>query len=426
MTAQLAEWWWRAHGLDRRFLRFLGASGLFTFGMFLFVLIYNLYLLDLGFQEDFLGKVAGAMTAGSIAGALPAGWLGHRAGLGRTLLLCFGGSAVITAGRAAFTAETWLIASAFIGGAFLALWMVSMAPVVARLVAAEHRPVGFSLFFGAGIGLGIAGGLIGGRLPELLLGLGAADTGAAAKRWSLLAGAGFMALAGVVIARLDLPAGESRQRKVYPRGAFIRRYLLVFALWNLATGAFNPFFNAFLSRLGATTAQIGAVFSSGQVAQLVAMIVAPVAYRRFGLVPGIAAMMVLTGAALGLVSISEAVLAGALAYCFYMAFQWMSEPGMYTLLMSNVRDEEQSGASSLNFLTIASAQALAAFSAGTAIHHFGYATVLAVAGLAAISAGLLLCRLLTGSGAGSRQAATASAKPAQPAVHKSRADTGQA
>ena len=56
--AQGAKWWWTRLGLDRNFLIFLFASGLFDLGEFIFFLLYNLYLLDLGFNEKVLGRIA--------------------------------------------------------------------------------------------------------------------------------------------------------------------------------------------------------------------------------------------------------------------------------------------------------------------------------------------------------------------------------
>ena len=391
------EWWGRWTKFTPPFLHFLAAASLYNFGMFLFVLVYNLYLLDLGHTEQLLGWVAAAATAGSIAGALPAGWLGRTMGLGRTVVVCFTGSAFVCALRSQATGETTLIGEAFLGGILVALWMVSMAPVIARLTTPERRPLGFSLFFGCGIGLGIVGGLVGGRLPGWLTGWELAAGPLEAKRATLLAGCGFMALAALAAQRLPVLSDEAASASPnYPRGPFIRRYLTVFAVWNLATGAFNPFFNAFLSRLGASMEQIGSAFSGGQLAQLFAMGLAPLLYRRFGLVAGISGAMVLTAVSLGGLAASDAVIAGALAYCFYMAFQWMSEPGLYSLLMNNVRPEEQSGASSLNFLVIASAQALAAAAAGVAFERLGYAPALSAAAAIALLAALLLSRFRKG------------------------------
>jgi predicted MFS family arabinose efflux permease len=79
-----------------------------------------------------------------------------------------------------------------------------------------------------------------------------------------------------------------------------------------------------------------------------------------------------------------------------MAFQWMSEPGMFSLLMTRVAPTERSGASALNFLVISSANAIAAAAAGLSFARFGYPVVLAaIAGLALIAA--FLFRTLLGN-----------------------------
>ena len=41
---------------------FLLAESLFNLGLFVFFLLYNLHLLDLGFDESFLGMAAALMT----------------------------------------------------------------------------------------------------------------------------------------------------------------------------------------------------------------------------------------------------------------------------------------------------------------------------------------------------------------------------
>jgi predicted MFS family arabinose efflux permease len=74
-------------------------------------------------------------------------------------------------------------------------------------------------------------------------------------------------------------------------------------------------------------------------------------------------------------------------FATYTAFQWMSEPGMNTLLMDSVRVQEQSGASALMMLVMFAAQFAASFAGGAGIARFGYPVVLAcAAGLAAVAA----------------------------------------
>ena len=74
-----ARWWWRVNSLGRQFWIFLAAAIPFNFALFPFALLYNLFLLDLGFREDFLGVVSGASRAGSVLGTLPAAWLAFAA-----------------------------------------------------------------------------------------------------------------------------------------------------------------------------------------------------------------------------------------------------------------------------------------------------------------------------------------------------------
>ena len=70
----------------------------------------------------------------------------------------------------------------------------------------------------------------------------------------------------------------------------------------------------------------------------------------------------------------------------YMSFQWMSEPGLNTLLMNHVAERERSGASALNYLVAFGAQALAAFAAGEWATKFGWGPVLAGAAVLGLAA----------------------------------------
>ena len=72
-----------------------------------------------------------------------------------------------------------------------------------------------------------------------------------------------------------------------------------------------------------------------------------------------------------------------------MVSQYMSEPGLFALLMNSVPEAQRAGASALNMIVIFGAQALVATAAGVAITRFGYPPVLAVAALVAVGAALL-------------------------------------
>ncbi len=371
-------WWWQTNRLGAQFWIFLAAAVLYNFALFLFVLLYNLHLLDLGFRENFLGVVSSAGTAGCLLGTLPAAAIVRRFGTRRSLVGTIAGTSALCALRALVVSRAALAGLAFGNGIVFSVWAILMAPTIAGAVEEDRRPTAFSLFFAVMFAVGIAGGWLGGKLPLWVH----------SKQAALLVAA---ALAGLAIwpalhLRPAPPAPEGA--RIYPRDPFLLRYLVPFALWNLATGSFNPFFNAYFARLRFPVERIGLIFSGSQAVQVIAVLLAPLVFRRAGLVTGIVWMMAATACGLGALA-TQPVTAAALAYVAYMAFQWMSEPGLNTLLMNQVAERERSGASALNFLVAFSAQALAAWGAGSLLSRFGYGAVLAgAAGLALASAGL--------------------------------------
>ncbi|MBE0658267.1 MAG: MFS transporter [Bryobacteraceae bacterium] len=383
---------WLAHraGLDRRFFRFLSAAWLYELGMFVFVLLYNLHLIDLGYREDFLGQVTSAQTVGSLAGALPAGVLVQRAGIGRMLSVAFVLLGSLFALRTVVTGRVTLLALAFAGGMVFSAFMVAFAPAIARMTRPESRPLGYGIFFSSGIALGIVGGVLGGRLPGWMSGVGLQGTQAA-----LLASCALIALAAWPVSSLRLPPVDQPAQKLYPRNPILWRLLAVIAVWNLATGSFNPFFNAFFAdHMGTGVERLGTIFSISQLAQVAAMLSAPWVLRRFGLVGGIVCMQVATGVALAGLAAGPGASAAAAIYVGYMAFQWMSEPGIYSALMNPLKPAEMGGAAALNMVVTLAAQAIAASVAGVVITRLGYPALLMPAGAVAVLAGLLFWFLL--------------------------------
>ncbi|SPE37172.1 conserved membrane hypothetical protein [Candidatus Sulfopaludibacter sp. SbA3] len=372
-----ALWWWKTNALGTQFWTFLAAAVLYNFALFVFVLLYNLHLMDL-FREDFLGVVSSAGTVGCVLGTLPAAAIVRRFGLRSGLVGVIAGTAVLSALRTVVDSRSALAGLAFINGINFSVWAVLMAPTIAGAVEEKRRPTAFSVFFAVMFAVGIAGGWVGGKLPLWVHG----------KQPALLLAAALGALAILPALRLRPTAAAPEGSRIYPRSPFLLRYLIPFALWNLATGSFNPFFNAYFARLRFPVERIGLIFSGSQLTQVVTVLLAPLVFRKAGLVNGIVWMMAATACGLGGLAAQPGA-AAVLAYVAYMAFQWMSEPGLSTLLMNQVAERERGGASALNYLVAFSAQALAAWGSGALLARFGYGAVLAgAAGLALAAAGL--------------------------------------
>jgi MFS family permease len=371
------QWHIRSSGLTGDYWLFLGASSFFVLGMFIYVLLYNLYLLDLGYREDFVGQVSGASTAGMVAAILPAATLARRWGLGKMLLTSFATVGVISVMRVLVSGRVPLLALSFSSGLAFSLYAVSLAPAIARLTSEKARPIAFSISTSSSIALGILGKWLGGQLPGWLGG----------KRPAMIAGCALLALALPPSALLRIDPAPAEDARLYPRNPFMVRFLIVWAIWNLGTGAFNPFFATFFAHLHAPVQRIGLIMSGSQLAQVVALTLAPFILKRMGLVNGTAAMLLATALALGGLAAGPVGIAAAAVFMAYTSCQWMTDPGVNTLLMDSVHEQERTGAAALMMLVSFAAQLVASFAGGAAIAKFGYSSILACsAGLAAVAA----------------------------------------
>jgi len=388
----------RIAGFTKHYWTFLFAENLYDIGLYIFVLLYNLYLLDLGYREDFLGWVTSAMSAGGIAACLPAAGIVKKLGLKRTVICGSAGVAMLCVLRTAALGRPWLIGTAFVAGAISSVWAVSVVPIVAALTTDRNRALGYSIWSSWGVGLGVIMGMVAGSMTVWIQKSGLAASDVPARQIALLIGSGTALLSPLLLIRLPFGRAENAVAKIFPRTPFVKRYLLAFAIWNLGIGAFNPFFTAYFSRqLHMSVPRIGLVYSTTQFVELGALLAAPVVLRRFGIVSGISMMQAGAALSLALLAIGPPALAAGVIYAMFGAFQVMSEPATFTLLMSRVEADQRAGASSLNFFITSVSQAASSAVAGVSIVHFGYRPLLIFASITTAFAAWLFNRLLAES-----------------------------
>ena len=393
-------------GLSRPFWTFFAASFFFDLGLFIFFFLYNLFLFDRGFDEKFLGAMASAMSIGSIACTLPAGLLIDRLGLRKSLMVCFTAVPLVAAARAFFLSQSVLLALAFLGGFVTTLWAVMLSPAVTQLTTERNRSLAFSIDCAAGIGIGIGANLIASRIPGWLVHLHVASNLTDAKQYALLLGCAIVVLGIVPVSRLRFPPVRETTRRLYPRNRFLLRFLPAVAIWSLITGSLSPLANVYFAHyLRMPLEEIGAVLSISSLCQVLGVLAAPLLFRRFGLVPAMAGAQVLIAVLLAGLAGTSAAVPASILYVAYTGLLWMSEPGLFTLLMSRVSPAEQAGASALNFLVISLGQAGAVAAAGASFVRFGYPRALLAMACIALGSSFLFHRLL-----GARPMADAGAK----------------
>lgn len=388
------RYWWSTKNMGRSYWTFYGASLLFDLGMYIFFLLYNVYLLDRSFTARFLGLIVGAGALGSVFGTVFGGVLSNRLGLRKSLIVCLPVVAAISMLRAVIGLPAVLIGLAFAGAAFAAIWAIGLCPAVAQMTGEDNRAFGFSVILSSGIAVGILGGFTGGHLPDWVR-AGMAASQLHAEQIALLIGCALVALAAWPISRINFGPATVRSKTVYPRNAFLWRFLPAIAVWSLVTGGFSPFFNAYFSQhFHMSVSRIGTMLSLSQLSQVCAVLIAPLLFRRIGLIKGVMSTQIAAGIALACLAAAPAGFWAAALFTIFSAFEWMNEPGIFTLLMSRVSPEERTGASALMFLVISLSQAAAGALAGAGFARFGYPPVMSVIAIIACIAAALFSRLI--------------------------------
>ncbi len=394
----------RERNLSRGYWLFFWAAFFYDAGFCVYFFLFNLYLLDLGFNERTMGWIGGAFTLGSVAGTLPSGGFTRRFGVRPLLLALFVSAPILSAARSVWMWEPAQIGLAFSAGLAMSGWGVCYLPAVARLTNESNRTAGFSLIYSVSVGTSMVGGLVCGYLQPWLAELGIAMQPAEVKRLILLLSSA-IALAGLLpVLRLRVPepaAGEEgaqavaagwRQWKLHP---FLKRFLPPMALWAGLLAAFTPFAVVYLEHdLRVSMTHIGLIFAAVQLLQFSMGLLVPYLFRKTGLMNGI--VLTQMSAALVLAALAGAHSQG-LAVALYMTFaaaQWASTPGLYNLLMDSLPDAERSTAAAMTMFTNALSGAGATALAGVLFTRFGYPPVLL--GLAAMAAAVtLMFRVLT-------------------------------
>jgi MFS family permease len=391
--------WWMAETLSRQFWLFFAAALFFDLGIGIYFFLFNLFLLNLRFDERAMGIITGALTVGNVVGTIPVSFVARRFGLQKLLLFCFIAVPILSICR---TASAWMpaqIGLAFLTGAALSSWPVCFAPTVAGLTKESNRVFAFSIVFATGIGTGTIAGLIGGYIPQMLLHTHEVAHTSDGIRLVLIASS-LVAMVGVwPILRLKLgapPRSERKNRRIFH--PYLVRFLPPFAIWSVVTGSFIPFAPVFFQKhLGMSLQHVGWVFSASQLAQVFAVLIAPLLYRKAGSVSGIICAQLLAAAAVFALGTSGSTPFAVGCYLAYTAVQFTAGPGFYGMLMGSVPESDRSTASAVQNIVGALSGAGSAALTGIFVIRYGYGVVFnANALLACLAALLVFASLSTG------------------------------
>ena len=260
-------------------------------GMTLYFLLYNLYLLRLSYQEDFIGQVAAMAPLATALLALPTGVLSDR--LGRRPFLIASGLllAVSQLGLCLSTASIALLAFSFVGGVANAFIWVNHVPFLSDNAHPSRRAEAIVVWSAVQVVVRMLLSLAGGFLPGAMgWFLGTSTDVPEPFRYALLLGAACSLVSVVPLLRIPRrpsaplrePGPEEEQDTDRPRSVFAV-IAATAGLRGFSMGLTYPFFNVFFEeQLHIGPVAIGAVFFLSHLVGLPFTFSVPALVRRFG------------------------------------------------------------------------------------------------------------------------------------------------
>ena len=318
--------------------------------------IFNLYLLKLGFGTDFIGLILALMAVSTGVAGLPAAVLCDRIGRKWTLVSSSALLAISLVLLYTITTGWTLVVMGISYGIAMAFSTVAVNPFMAENSSADERIHLFSVNYVI-ITLGtVAGNFGSGFLPGIIGGITGADpAGVLPFRYTL-----YLSVAAVLITLLPLlfirekaPLATNRVERLRMVSQVIgsrhvHRLFIVNVLIGIGAGLIVPFFNVyFKSVLAASPEQIGLIFSAGQIVMVAGLLLIPLMTEWIGKVRTIVLTELLSIPFLILIAATTNIYVAGFAYVLRMTFMNMANPAIASFNMELLGDRERATVSSL-------------------------------------------------------------------------------
>ncbi|WP_217585804.1 MFS transporter [Lentibacillus saliphilus] len=326
-------------------------------GLGMFMVIYNFYIRELGFNQDVNGDIIALQALAMAIILVPAGIISDRMGRKRVMLYGTVLSGVVLIFRSVIDLESWLLTAGFATGLFTAFLQVSTIPWLAENSDAKQRVHLFSLHAALMTASQVIGSLLGGFLTDFF---SLVTSDLASIRYTLIVGSVFYLLAFLPIVKMtERPRPKvDKSVKVRPvlffkahRTGFKIIALFAFAqiLIGFGSGLVIPYLNLyFADRFQASNSMVGLIISLGQAATAVAMFIGPSVVRRIGEVRAVVILQLLSLPFLFLTAFTQNLWLATLGFLFRQALMNAGNPIQMSLMMSQVDDSVKGLANSIN------------------------------------------------------------------------------
>jgi len=378
----------KINGFSRNASLFLGYVFLISLSLGIYDVIFNLYILRLGFREDFLGLMLSLVSISTGLFAIPAAAFCDRVGRKNTLLLsCL--LLLISFAILYTTKSTFLLAFfSVLYGISSSLKIVTASTFMVENSTSYERMHLFSMYYLLyTIGV-MLGNLAGGTLPQVFAdSLDLDPTGPGAYQLSLYA-----SLAAVLVSLLPLLLIKNKKTEMTETGmtgkpalfstlfstlrsGTIRKLILVNGIIGIGWGLILPYFNVYFDIvLGASSKQIGFIFSFSQLVMMFTLMFVPILTEGFGKVKVITLVQLSSIPFLLLFASTSILAVAAFGYTMRTAIMNMANPIMSNFNMEIVSEGQRATVNSLIWMSCYTFVGLSTYAGGLMMAH-GYYTL---------------------------------------------------
>ena len=321
-----------------------------------FRLIFNFYVLSLGFDEALLGNLITTSSFVALIAALPLGFLADIIGRKGSLVLSGALLSISILVMALWRTEASFYSMNVLSGIAQSLAGVTMSPFLMENSNEKERTYLFS--FGQGLQMTMAsvGNWVGGYLPTWMGNAKhvIATSSTAYGNSILLIGIG-AALAIIPLVFLTSPKLSHSQRAIFTPFQYaaknpllLTKLILPMLLTSLGAGLVMPFMNVFFRQVHhQPDPVIGTLFAWGSLAMGIGLLIAPPLAERTGKIQLVVITQAISIPFLILLGFSPIFWVGAATYYIRLALMNMSPPVYQTFIMEHVEPSARATVASL-------------------------------------------------------------------------------
>jgi MFS family permease len=324
--------------------------------MGVFRLLFNFYVLSLGYDEALIGSLVTVSSLAALIMALPMGYLADQLGRKQSLIL-----AGIFMGMALMAMVFWPTSTVFyamnvVFGISQSLAAVTMAPFLMENSGQEERTYLFSFSSGLTMASASVGNWIGGYLPSWVAAREMVESTSSAAYGGSLFAVGLVAFVGLVpLALIKMPKIKKTERSVFAPIAYatknpskLSKLILPMLITSIGAGLIMPFMNVFYrNQYSQPDPVIGSIFAWGSLAMGVGLLIAPPLADRMGKIQLVVITQGLSIPFLIMLGFSPWFWMSAAAYYVRLALMNMSGPVYQTFVMENVEESARATVASL-------------------------------------------------------------------------------